>query len=252
MRHNTALYAPQQAPPRVAYIQRGAEHCCQRAHKGHRITAVKVRASAQPAPLMGGRLAARGTNRSGTDPQGGRTTAPPAAAAARTVATWPQIVALSLAAGAARSAGARAVTNAIARDAPSTHRVRHPPPPPRSRERAHNLSGSGWGRWTVAGRPSPPPLGGGMLRTGGGGLSSCGKPRGDPLPPPPHNPPHRWWFLAASGKSSGCAASAGVLLYLAPTTSLTRTPALGGGSKGGDCAGRGGGGGHRRVSEGHR
>ena len=39
-----ALCARHRAPPCVTCVQRGAEHCCQRAHEGHRMDATQARA----------------------------------------------------------------------------------------------------------------------------------------------------------------------------------------------------------------
>ena len=42
-----ALCARHWAPPCAACVQRGAEHCCQRAHEGHRMDAAQARVAAQ-------------------------------------------------------------------------------------------------------------------------------------------------------------------------------------------------------------
>ena len=41
------LCARHRAPPYAACVQRGAEHCCQRAHEGHRMDAVHARVAAR-------------------------------------------------------------------------------------------------------------------------------------------------------------------------------------------------------------
>ena len=42
-----ALCARHRAPPRAACVQRGAKHCCQRAHEGHRMDAGQSRVAAR-------------------------------------------------------------------------------------------------------------------------------------------------------------------------------------------------------------
>ena len=55
-----ALCALHRAPPCAACVQRGAEHCCQQAHEGHRMDAAQApRAWLQPAqPAGAGSVAA--------------------------------------------------------------------------------------------------------------------------------------------------------------------------------------------------
>ena len=60
-----ALCARHRAPPCAACVQRGAEHCFQQAHEGHRMDAAQARGGASAAGVAAARTAGRGRLRGG-------------------------------------------------------------------------------------------------------------------------------------------------------------------------------------------
>ena len=178
-----ALCARHWAPPCAACVQRGAEHCCQRAHEGHRMDAAQARVAARAlrAWLQPARPAGAGPVAASQAARG----SPSARKRPRPQSSSPE----------------RETRRARPEHEHARRQEEFPPPPPSvSRGGAHSLSGSGMlNQQGELRRPFPlsPPLPAGATGHGGArGVQAPRAPAGRPggharvggVQPRPHPP----------------------------------------------------------------